>query len=212
MSPTRRSPVELRVLLLKAAEQVFAEKGYAATTTKDLAREAGVAESVLFRHFPTKAALFRESVLDPLTQVLKSFSDASARWFEQPLDDAAIMRVLMSELLDQLTAHREALRSFTAAEDDLDPAARADFHRSMNEVLDRLGAIAHREGMRRNRGQIGLGPDMIIRVAVGMVISVVVHDTWLLPSGPNRPTRQEVSDHLTAFMLQGIGPGAVSGT
>jgi AcrR family transcriptional regulator len=205
MAQSRRNPVELRALLLKAAEQVFAREGYVAATTKDLAREAGVSESVMFRHFPSKAALFRESVLDPLLSVLSAFSDASARYLAQPLDDTSLMRLVMSELLDQLSVHRAALRSFTAAEDDLEPAARADFHRAIDEVLAQMGAVARAEGERRGRGNTGLGVEMTTRLAVGLIISLVVHDEWLLPIGEGRPSRSDLVDHLTAFMLEGVG-------
>lgn len=205
MGRSRRSSVELRALLLKAAEEVFEREGYVAATTKDLAREAGVAESVLFRHFPSKAALFREAVLEPLLRVLSAFSEASARYLSQPLDDVSLMRLVVSELLDQLSAHRATLRSVTAAEDDLDPLPREEFHRAMSGVLAQLGQVARAEGRRRGRGDTGLGIELTTRIMVGMMISVVVHEDWLLPAGPDRPDRRQLAEHLTALMLQGVG-------
>jgi AcrR family transcriptional regulator len=53
----RRSPAELRTLLLDAARAEFGANGYANTTNRDVARRAGVALSVLYRHFETKAEL-----------------------------------------------------------------------------------------------------------------------------------------------------------
>jgi AcrR family transcriptional regulator len=205
MTTARRNPVELRNLLLRAAEDVFAREGYAAATTKDLAREACVAESVLFRHFPSKAALFRESVLDPLMKVLSTFADAAARYLEQPLDDLALMRLVMSELLDQLSLHRATLRSFVAAEDDLGEAARAEFHTAINGVLVNFGAIARAEGDRRGRGTTGLGVETTARLAVAMMISLVVHDEWILGIGADRPSRSALVDHIASLMLQGVG-------
>jgi AcrR family transcriptional regulator len=205
MATARRNPVELRSLLLRAAEDVFAREGYAAATTRDLAREAGVAESVLFRHFPSKAALFRESVLDPLMNVLSLFGDAAARYLEQPLDDMALMRLVMSELLDQLSQHRATLRSFVAAEDDLTEAARTDFHNAINGVLINFGAVARAEGDRRGRGNTGLGVETTARLAVAMMISLVVHDEWILGVGADRPGRAELVDHIASLILQGVG-------
>jgi len=57
----RREPEQKRARLLEAARSLFAERGYAATTTAQLAREAGVAEATVFHHFPSKRAL-REAV------------------------------------------------------------------------------------------------------------------------------------------------------
>jgi AcrR family transcriptional regulator len=43
---------------MKAVRAVFAEKGFHGTTTRELAEAAGVSEALLFKHFPTKEALF----------------------------------------------------------------------------------------------------------------------------------------------------------
>jgi AcrR family transcriptional regulator len=53
----RRAPAEKRARLLEAARSLFAQRGYAATTTAELARAAGVAEGTVFHHFPSKGAL-----------------------------------------------------------------------------------------------------------------------------------------------------------
>ena len=49
---------ERRAAILRAALPVFAEKGYAAATTRELAAAADVSEALLFRHFPSKEALY----------------------------------------------------------------------------------------------------------------------------------------------------------
>ncbi len=45
---------------------MFAEHGYEATTTAQVAGRAGVSEMTLFRHFPTKEALLLADPFDPL--------------------------------------------------------------------------------------------------------------------------------------------------
>jgi AcrR family transcriptional regulator len=49
---------ERRAAIIKAVRRVFAEKGFDGTTTRELADAAGVSEALLFKHFPTKEALF----------------------------------------------------------------------------------------------------------------------------------------------------------
>jgi len=46
--------------IVLAALPLFARKGFARTTTKDLAKAAGVSEPLLYRHFPSKDALYLE--------------------------------------------------------------------------------------------------------------------------------------------------------
>jgi AcrR family transcriptional regulator len=45
--------------IVGAAMKCFAERGFEGTTTRMLARAAGVSEGLIFRHFPTKRSLYR---------------------------------------------------------------------------------------------------------------------------------------------------------
>ncbi len=57
-TPTRLSAAERRVAILAAALRVFSEGSYAGATTSEIAREAGVSEPILYRHFSSKRALY----------------------------------------------------------------------------------------------------------------------------------------------------------
>lgn len=46
-----------RERLVDAAERIIRERGIGAVTTKEVARETGLAEATLYRHFPDKTAL-----------------------------------------------------------------------------------------------------------------------------------------------------------
>ena len=45
--------------IVEAVQDVFAEKGFEGTTTRDLAKAAGVSEALLYKHFPSKESLYR---------------------------------------------------------------------------------------------------------------------------------------------------------
>jgi TetR/AcrR family transcriptional regulator, transcriptional repressor of aconitase len=57
MSP-RLDAAERRAAIVRAALPLFARKGFATTTTKEIAGAAGVSEALIFKHFPSKAALY----------------------------------------------------------------------------------------------------------------------------------------------------------
>jgi AcrR family transcriptional regulator len=49
---------ERRAAIINSVRQLFAEKGFDGTTTRELAQAAGVSEALLFKHFPNKEALY----------------------------------------------------------------------------------------------------------------------------------------------------------
>lgn len=59
--------------ILSSAFELFAEKGYGVTTTKDIAQRAGVNEVTVFRSFGSKEALFQEVIREkmPLRSIMK---------------------------------------------------------------------------------------------------------------------------------------------
>jgi AcrR family transcriptional regulator len=50
---------ERRTLILAAARRVFSRNGYDGAKTLQIAREAGVSEALVYRHYPSKLALYR---------------------------------------------------------------------------------------------------------------------------------------------------------
>ncbi|HHX38561.1 MAG TPA: TetR/AcrR family transcriptional regulator [Armatimonadetes bacterium] len=56
----RLTAEERRERILEAALELFAEQGYAASTTRELARRAGITEPVIYLHFESKEAVLRE--------------------------------------------------------------------------------------------------------------------------------------------------------
>jgi AcrR family transcriptional regulator len=68
---------ERREQLLAAAARAFARAGFAATSLDDVAREAGVSRVILYRHFESKADLYR-AVLERVQRRLVEATGAPA--------------------------------------------------------------------------------------------------------------------------------------
>src|SRR5215468_538334 len=58
MKRRRLASADRRESILVAATHAFAAEGFGGARTQQIARAAGVSEALLFRHFPTKAALY----------------------------------------------------------------------------------------------------------------------------------------------------------
>ena len=66
--PLRADARRNRELLLRVAEEVFAERG-AGASTEEVARRAGVGVGTVFRHFPTKESLLEAVFLGRLSRL-----------------------------------------------------------------------------------------------------------------------------------------------
>lgn len=66
---------ERRGSLIRAARKVFAERGFDGAKTSAIAEAAGVSEALLYRHFPSKRALYG-AVLRQLIQTQNAVYDA----------------------------------------------------------------------------------------------------------------------------------------
>lgn len=59
MARTRLRKADRNVSILEAAAAVFAAKGFGGAKTQDIARAAKVSEALLYRHYPSKRALYQ---------------------------------------------------------------------------------------------------------------------------------------------------------
>src|SRR5205085_192912 len=57
-NPGRMSAEDRRNQIVEIAAELFSQKGFRGTTTKEIAERAGVSEAIIFRHFATKDDLY----------------------------------------------------------------------------------------------------------------------------------------------------------
>ncbi len=78
-----------RHTLCEAARAVFTEKGWARARTRDIAVTAGVTETVLYRYFPSKEALFEAAILEPLEGLVADLVELGPSYEAVALRDRA---------------------------------------------------------------------------------------------------------------------------
>jgi TetR/AcrR family transcriptional regulator, transcriptional repressor of aconitase len=117
MSAVRMDNEGRREAIVAAAVPLFARKGFAGATTKEIAEAAKVSEALVFKHFPSKAALYQEILRqgcqgDPGFEHLVNIEPSTANL----IDLVHFMMRHSSELAstsDELsTRHRLMVRSF----------------------------------------------------------------------------------------------------
>jgi AcrR family transcriptional regulator len=120
MSTLRMTGDLRRQLILAAAKRCFARHGFAGTTTKSVAAAASISEGLLFKHFPTKLALYAEILaeaceadpalhrlleLEPSTETLVVLIREMVRHFQHLSDapdqqEAQRLRLMITSHLD----------------------------------------------------------------------------------------------------------------
>lgn len=97
---------DTRRIILNSAYRLFAEKGYAKTTMRSLAKEAGVGLGTISKHFPDKPSLLAAAFQEDLGRVIQaSFASLPA-----------------TGLIDQLLHIVENIYTFYAARPDVSRA------------------------------------------------------------------------------------------
>jgi TetR/AcrR family transcriptional regulator, transcriptional repressor of aconitase len=120
MSTLRMTSDLRRQLILSAAKRCFARHGFAGTTTRSVAAAAAISEGLLFKHFPTKSALYAEILaeecaadpalhrllgLEPSTETLVVLIREMVRHFQGVADtpdqqEAQRLRLMITSHLD----------------------------------------------------------------------------------------------------------------
>jgi AcrR family transcriptional regulator len=199
---TRRSPQEVRELLLGAARSTFAARGYARSSTREIADAAGVSEALLFRHFGTKANLFELAILDPFQGFIDAYVDGRpADITDTPPPPEVPSRDYVATLYELLSQNRELVMALLAARAyEIDLTAKPE----LSDALDRLQTVVEVE--LAQRGLNGVDVPITIRVTFAMVVALAVFQDWLFPPG-KRPSEDRIVDEMVQFMVHGLARG-----
>jgi AcrR family transcriptional regulator len=73
MSDDEEKMTDKQIKILNAAVETFSEKGYAASSTSEIAQKAGVAEGTIFRHYKTKKDLLLSIVAPTMAKLIAPF-------------------------------------------------------------------------------------------------------------------------------------------
>ena len=198
---SRRSPEEVRRLLLGSARELFGTKGYGGTSTREIAAHATVSETLLFRHFGSKAKLFGLAVLDPINEFIHEYVE---EWKSRPVEDhtaEAVAYAYIEGFYRLLCENRQLVLALVAAGAFESMPELVDAS-PLSKLLDELELVAAREA--DARGYAPFDVSAATRIVAGMVMAMSLLDDWLFPPEQRRPDRQRIVDEMVAFMVHGL--------
>jgi AcrR family transcriptional regulator len=198
--PQRRPRGAPRQLLLDAARALFAQQDYRSTTTREIAQAAGVTEHLLFRHFGSKAALFREALVVPFTSFVDEFGRTWQSIVPKETGEEELAGRFVGQLYDVFVEHQGLLLTLMASEalseEEKADAGIADIRRALR-VLGRISAEGmHLRGMRSDR------PDLPAHSTVAMIAGMAaLRSTYF---GTRQPSRGVIVEELVQAILHGF--------
>ncbi|SDJ66060.1 forespore capture DNA-binding protein RefZ [Salimicrobium halophilum] len=122
-----KKPSPSKEKVLQAAGRLFFQKGYHATSVRDIAKEAGVNISLISYYFQGKQGLFETIVIDHLEANLKLLEDYREESFHMiikkilhyKMDNYQLSCFVHREMMIDSTFLREVLVTYIAKEDYL---------------------------------------------------------------------------------------------
>lgn len=201
LSLRERQRQEREDLILRAAADLFVERGYHDTSIEDIAARVGIAKGTVYLHFASKEDLALALV------------DQGMRRFANSLD-----AILASDGSPRARLELILERTHSAMADGMSQAFEAIFRNPeiimrMRERHDTMSAL-WREPMRRlsetlNEGK-ALGEfdaDMPTPIMLNLLMGLLTPHRWDSQAATDIPPA-EISRHIRRFFFKGIAPDA----
>jgi AcrR family transcriptional regulator len=181
---------ERRQQLLDVGRSLFAERGFEATSTEEIAARAGVSKPIVYEHFGGKEGLYAvvvdremQSLLDRVTGVL------TAGHPRELLEQAAL--ALLTYVEDETDGFRILVRDSPVA------TSTGTFSSLLNDIASQVEYILAREFKAR-----GFEPKLAGLYSQALVGMVALTGQWWLEA--RRPKRDEVAAHLVNLAWNGL--------
>jgi len=190
-------------LLEEAAREVFAERGYGATT-REIASRAGVSHDLIFRYFDSKERLFFDAVVTPL---LDAVGGLHQRWLEDPalttMGHDRLIRRFTTGFYEFMSANQSIARAMVHL--FVSSSTEGEVERLRERITETLAPmIAPVDGYLAAEGLRHASPALQLRL---MMLFVGVTATFLrntYPTDDDVPSTDEIVDELSRFISNGL--------
>jgi AcrR family transcriptional regulator len=197
-SPRMRAE-DRRRQIVEVASELFSQRGFNGVTTKEIADRAGVSQAIIFRHFPSKEAIYSAILDNKLKQAAERIrgrlQDAAGR-----KDDRAFFGSLAFDLLDLYSKDPSLLRLLLFSALEGHDLSRMFYKTMSRQVRDHVRAYIKQriaDGAFRQ-----LDPVASSRVFLGMVAhhaQVVA----LYPYDDVKISNRQMADYFVEIFLDG---------
>lgn len=180
----RRSTQEVRRLIVEAATQLFAERGYTQTTMRDVAATAGIGLSVLYRQFSSKERLYSTTFVAPFLASFERFRTSRTSAPDAGSSDEELVGAFIRDLHHNLAGQRHAIIALLGALEDPDTELIDEVRAGLGDAwrnLQLAAPLGSTDGTDQARDA-----NMLV---VAMVTGLVLFQPWVMAArdGDDQP-------------------------
>lgn len=191
----RRGEAVRQAELLAIAAELFADRGYVATTVRDIADEAGILSGSLYHHFDSKESMIDEILSTFIDQTLASYESVIAEGKGPKETFEGLVRTSLESMVDSRSAiliYQNEAR-FLAAEPRFSylTAAHRKFEKIWTDVL--------KKGVKSGEFRDSIDPKLVYRLVRDTVWTA---PRWYRPGGSLKPER--IIDQYLAVLVDGV--------
>ncbi|MFO0792968.1 MAG: TetR/AcrR family transcriptional regulator [Candidatus Brocadiaceae bacterium] len=183
--------------ILESGLKLFSKKGYLGATTREIAKDAGIAEITLFRHFPSKEKLFEaviniHSFLPALKGLLPEIAGFS---YEEGL------RVIAKRFLDSLAERKDLVLIMHSEIHRYSEKIHKIYHSIINETLKTLASYF--ADMQKKGTVRYFDTELGARAFLGMFFSYFDAENFLLLKKYKRTDTDTIIKEFVAIFIKG---------
>jgi TetR/AcrR family transcriptional regulator, cholesterol catabolism regulator len=191
-----REPGDRHEQILAVAARLFARKGVAATTVREIADEVGILSGSLYHHFDSKEAMV-DGILAPY---LNDLREASASVLTRSAEPRARLRDLVVASLRIVEAHPHATEIYQSDVNYLSQLDRFGYLASAASDIRKAWLEVITDGVAHGAFRSDVDPGILYRL---MRDSIWLSVRWFRPT-PDYPLAR-FAHECTSLFLDGVG-------
>ncbi|HXG95057.1 MAG TPA: TetR/AcrR family transcriptional regulator [Blastocatellia bacterium] len=196
----RMTARDRRLQIVNVAAELFSQKGFSGTTTKEIADRAGVSEAIIFRHFATKDDLYT-AILDYKVRQSAERLQVHLKEAASRKDDAAFFGTLAFEMLEFHEKDKTFMRLLLFSALEGHDLSEIFFHTSARETKNHIRRYIKQriaDGAFRK-----VDPAVAARAFVGMVLHQVQVRN-LFQFDDVKLSNRAIADRFVELFMSGI--------
>ncbi|TPV47337.1 TetR/AcrR family transcriptional regulator [Bacillus dicomae] len=196
---------ERQMRILEAAVDMFGEKGYASTSTSEIAKRAGVAEGTIFRYYKTKKDLLLAVVMPTLTKFAAPFfvQAFAKEIFKSEYESyEGLLRVIIHNRFEFAKKHFPMIK-ILIQEVPFQPELKNEIQQLVEtELLSHFKKLI--EKFQEKGGIIEMPPATVLRLTLSAVLGLLLTRFLLLPE--EKWNDEAEIENTIQFILYGLTP------